>query len=209
MQQKRLILALAISTAILFLWSYLVPVKPPQNNNQPSSVPSSSAQVGSSQAQSTNLPPVQAGTTTPSPAAAPQRTIRIKTPLYEAKFDTRGAEPTSWVIKKNKNSGSEIYSVAGNRKNRIPLELISPEGLKRQHRQVPLQIVTGDASLDSTLISATYKLEGVDGSDRDVEISLAPGENKQLTFVLEDGASRLQVRKTLEFDADRYDTDLT
>ncbi len=209
MQQKRLILALAISTAILFLWSYLVPVKPPQNNNQPSSVPSSSAQVGSSQAQSTNLPPVQAGTTTPSPAAAPQRTIRIKTPLYEAKFDTRGAEPTSWVIKKNKNSGSEIYSVAGNRKNRIPLELISPEGLKRQPRQVPLQVVTGDTNLDSTLSSATYKLEGVEGNNGDVEVSLAPGEKKQLTFVLEDGASRLQVRKTLAFDADRYDTDLT
>ena len=209
MQQKRLILALAISTAILFLWSYLVPVKPPQNNNQPSSVPSSSAQVGSSQAQSTNLPPVQAGTTTPSPAAAPQRTIRIKTPLYEAKFDTRGAEPTSWVIKKNKNSGSEIYSVAGNRKNRIPLELISPEGLKRQPRQVPLQVVTGDTNLDSTLSSATYKLEGVEGNNGDVEVSLGPGEKKQLTFVLEDSASRLQVRKTLAFDADRYDTDLT
>ncbi len=209
MQQKRLILALAISTAILFLWSYLVPVKPPQNNNHPSSVPSPSTQVGSSQGQATNPPRVQAGNTTPSLRAAPQRTIRIKTPLYEAKFDTQGAEPVSWIIKKNKNSGSEIYSVAGNKKNRVPLELISPEGLKRQPRQVPLQIVTGDASLDSTLISATYKLEGVDGSDRDVEISLAPGEKKQLTFVLEDGASRLQVRKTLEFDADRYDTDLT
>jgi YidC/Oxa1 family membrane protein insertase len=209
MQQKRLILALAISTAILFLWSYLVPVKPPQNNNPPSSVPSPSLQVGSSQAQATNSPPGQAGTTTQPPTAAPQRTIRIKTPLYEAKFDTRGAEPISWVIKKNENSGSEIYSVAGNKKNRVPLELISPEGLKRQPRQVPLQIVTGDTNLDSALSSATYKLEGVEGNDPDVEVSLAPGEKKQVTFVLEDGASRLQVRKTLVFDADRYDTNLT
>jgi YidC/Oxa1 family membrane protein insertase len=209
MQQKRLILALAISTAILFLWSYLVPVKPPQNNNQPSSVPSPSAQVGSSQGQATNPPPVLAGTTTPSLTAAPQRTIWIKTPLYEAKFDTRGAEPVSWVIKKNKNSGSVIYSVAGNKKNRVPLELISPEGLKRQPRQVPLQIVTGDTALDSTLSSATYKLEGVESNNGDVELSLASGEKKELTFVLEDSVSRLQVRKTLAFDADRYDTDLT
>jgi YidC/Oxa1 family membrane protein insertase len=209
MQQKRLILALAISTAILFLWSYLVPVKPPQNNNQPSSVPSPSAQVGSSQGQATNPPPVLAGTTTPSLTAAPQRTVWIKTPLYEAKFDTRGAEPVSWVIKKNKNSGTETYSVAGNKKNRVPLELISPEGLKRQPRQVPLQIVTGDTSLDSTLSSATYKLEGVESNNGDVEVSLASGEKKELTFVLEDSASRLQVRKTIEFDADRYETDLT
>jgi YidC/Oxa1 family membrane protein insertase len=209
MQQKRLILALAISTAILFLWSYLVPVKPPQNNNQPSSVPSPSAQVGSSQGQATNPPPILAGTTTPSLTAAPQRTVWIKTPLYEAKFDTRGAEPVSWVIKKNKNSGTETYSVAGNKKNRVPLELISPEGLKRQPRQVPLQIVTGDTSLDSTLSSATYKLEGVESNNGDVEVSLASGEKKELTFVLEDSASRLQVRKTIEFDADRYETDLT
>lgn len=209
MQQKRLILALAISTAILFLWSYLVPVKPPQNNNQPSSVPSPSAQVGSSQGQATNPPPILAGTTTPSLTAAPQRTVWIKTPLYEAKFDTRGAEPVSWVIKKNKNSGTETYSVAGNKKNRVPLELISPEGLKRQPRQVPLQIVTGDTGLDSTLSSATYKLEGVESNNGDVEVSLASGEKKELTFVLEDSASRLQVRKTIEFDADRYETDLT
>ena len=207
MQQKRLILALAISTAILFLWSYLVPVKPPQNNNQPSSAPSPPLQVGSPQAQATNSRFVQALTATL--PAAPQRTVRIKTPLYEAKFDSRGAEPISWVIKKNKNSGSEIYSVAGNKKNRVPLELISPEGLKRQPRQLPLQIVTGDTNLDSTLSSGTYKLEGAEGSDGDVEVTLAPGEKKQLTFVLEDGASRLQVRKTLVFDADRYDTDLT
>src|SRR5260370_11822679 len=92
MKQKRLILALAISTAILFLWSYLVPVKPPQNNNQPSSVPSPSLQVGSPQAQATNSPFVQALTTTL--PAAPQRTVRIKTPLYEAEFD-RSEEHTS------------------------------------------------------------------------------------------------------------------
>src|SRR5260370_42572117 len=183
MKQKRLILALAISTAILFLWSYLVPVKPPQNNNQPSSVPSPSLQVGSPQAQATDSPFVQALTTTL--PAAPQRTVRIKTPLYEAEFDSRGAEPISWVIKKNKNSGSEIYSVAGTKKNRVPLELISPEGLKRQPRQVPLQIVTDDTNLDSTLSSATYKLDGAHGPDGHVEVTLAQGENQQETFVLD------------------------
>jgi YidC/Oxa1 family membrane protein insertase len=141
--------------------------------------------------------------------AAPQRTIDIKTPLYEAKFDSRGAEPISWIIKKNKKSGNDIYSVAGNKRDRVPLELISSEGLKRQPRQVPLQLLTGDAALDSALSSGTYKVEGVDSASGDVEVSLVPGERKQLTFVLEDSASRLQVKKTLIFDADRYDTDLT
>jgi len=45
MQQKRLIIALLISTAILFLWSYFNPVKPPvpppspQNQTSPQPTP--------------------------------------------------------------------------------------------------------------------------------------------------------------------------
>ena len=209
MQQKRLILAFALSTAILILWSYFVPNKQPQNSNQPA-VASASPPIGATKTETPNSSQVQSSTVAaPALNAAPQRTIGIKTPLYEAKFDSRGAEPISWIIKKNKKSGSDIYSVAGNKRDRVPLELISSEGLKRQPRQVPLQLLTGDAALDSALSSGTYKLEGVEPANGDVDVSLAPGERKQLTFVLEDSASRLQVRKTLIFDADRYDTDLT
>jgi hypothetical protein len=93
-----------------------------------------------------------------------KRIITIKTPLYEVKFDTRGAEPISWIIRSNKNGGAEIFSVAGKKSDRIPLELISPEGLKRQPREVPLQIQTGDPSLDGTLMAATYRLEGLESN---------------------------------------------
>ena len=48
----------------------------------------------------------------------------------------------------------------------MPLELISPEGLKRQPRMVPLQLQTGDAALDSALSSSTYRVEGVDQPKR-------------------------------------------
>ena len=41
----------------------------------------------------------------PTPDSMPQRKLRIVTPFYEATFDTRGAVATSWIIKKNKNSG--------------------------------------------------------------------------------------------------------
>jgi YidC/Oxa1 family membrane protein insertase len=47
----------------------------------------------------------------------------------------------------------------------------------------------------------------VSATEGDTDLTLAPGERKQLTFVLEDG-SGLQVRKTIDFDAERYDTDL-
>lgn len=206
MQQKRILLALLLSSAILILWNILfpIPTQPPEQN--PAATPSSSATATATPDSNVQISPAI-------PIAAPnvtaaQRTITIRTPLYDVKFDTLGAEPTSWIIKKNKNSGAEIFSVAGNKKDRIPLELISPEGLKRQPRMVPLQLQTGDSALDSVLSSSTYKVEGIDQAEGDVDLSLGPGEQRELTFVLED-ANRIQLRKRIVFDADRYQTDFS
>ena len=207
MQQKRLLLALVLSSAILFLWSYFYPVPPPKNA-QPGPTPSPSASTTPAQQTSGSNPapstqPLQVANLN----AAPKRTITITTPLYVTKFDTQGAEPVSWVITTNKNNSSPIYSVAGKKQDKKPLELISPEGLNRQPRLVPLQLQTGDASLDSLLASATYRVEGIDQREGDVEVNLGPGEKKELTFVFED-ANQIQVRKTIVFDGDRYETDL-
>src|SRR2546425_13315442 len=82
MQQKRLIIALLISTAILFLWSYLVPVQ----QQKPSATPSPSPQAATPL--QTVMPP-GGPTTAPSPVAAgspgasatsaPHRTLLIRT----------------------------------------------------------------------------------------------------------------------------------
>ncbi len=210
MQQKRLILALILSSAILFAWSYFYPVKPPQNaeltataspevspNSTPSSTPSPSTgqhsqPVSSAVAQST----------------APQRFITVRTPLYDIKFDSKGAEPVSWIIKKNKTTESEkeVFSVAASSDKRIPLELISPEGLNRQPRQVPLQIHTGDVNFDITLSSSTYKVEGVDAAEGDAQVDVAKGEKKEITFTL-DGPDGAKVTKSLTFAGDNYITE--
>jgi len=207
MQQRRLLLALILSSAILFLWTFFYPAPAPPKDQQAGATPSPSpsATVNATQSPAPAAPADAPVTTV---AEAPQRTITIKTDLFDAKFDTRGAEPISWVIKKNKNSKSEIYSVAGHKSDKKPLELISPEGLKRQPRLVPLQLQTGDATLDSLLASSMYRVEGADVSNGDVELNLADGETKQLTFILE-GSNGLQVRKTITFHGDQYETDLS
>ena len=203
MQQKRLIFALLISTAILFLWSYFVPVKPPQ----PGVAPSTQAPQ---QTPTPNSTPIAAVTPSPSgsPAdsanAAPHRVISIKTPLYEAKLDSLGAEAVSWIIKTNKDSGEEIYSVAGPKKTKVPLELVSQEGLKRQPREAPLQLATGDASVDSLLTTTNYLIDGVDGGTGDSELVLGAGEKKRISFLLNDKATGLDVVKTLVLDGDSY-----
>lgn len=205
MQQRRLLLALILSAAILFLWTWFYPAPTPPKDQQAGATPSPSPAATVNATQSP-VPVTPNSTPVTAISEAPQRTITVKTDLYDAKFDTRGAEPISWIIKKNKHSNTDIYSVAGHKKDKKPLELISPEGLKRQPRLVPLQVQTGDATLDALLSSSTYRVEGADVSNGDVELSLAPGETKQLTFVLE--ANGLLVRKTISFNGDQYQTNL-
>ena len=206
MQQRRLLLALVLSSAILFLWSYFYPVPPPANQH-PGATPSPAASPAATQSPDTSTAQA-APLPTPNVSAAPQRTLTVRTPLYEAKFDTLGAEPVSWIIKVNKNNNREIYSVGGRKEDKMPLQLISPEGLKRQPRMVPLQLQTGDGALDYALSSSTYKVEGVDQPNGDVDVNLGRGEKKELTFVLED-PNGVQVRKKIVFDAERYETDLS
>ncbi len=184
MQQKRLILALLISTAILFSWSYLVPVKtPPQNPVENLSAPSPTPTPASLNGSPAPVPPEFP--TTAAVAESPQvsrRNLSIKTPLYEAKFDSLGSEVVSWIIKKNKDSGHQIYSVASDKNNKVPLELVPAEGLKRQPREAPLQIITGDSVLDALLTTRNYQIEGVDTPNGDLEIVLGAKEKRSITF---------------------------
>lgn len=203
MQQKRLILALLISTAILFLWSYLVP-KPPAP--QPSASNQATPQPTTSPTATPTTASIPLPVASPSVAAntTPHRIITIKTPLYEVKLDSLGAEAISWIIKKNKDSGQGIYSVAGDKKTHIPLELVSQEGLKRQPREAPLQISIRDASVDAVLSSTNYVVDGVGSTTGDSELILGAGEKRRITFLLSDQSSGLDVVKTVELDADSY-----
>ena len=205
MQQKRLLLALVISSAILFLWTFFYPV-PPQ---KPGATPSPTASPAATQqtASSANVPAPPAQQPIANVSTAPQRMITVRTPLYDAKFDTLGAEPVSWIIKVNKYSKGQrdVYSVAGHKSDKKPLELISPEGLNHQPRLVPFQLQTGDAALDVALSSSTYKVEGVDQPNGDVDVNVKEGEKKELTFVLQD-PNGVQVRKKIVFDGDLYAT---
>ena len=209
MQQKRLILALLISTAILFSWSYLFPAKPPPQDDPGATPPGASPTP-------TPAVPTVSPLTEPTPSTSvtettppvSRRNLSIKTPFYKATIDSLGSEIVSWIIIKNRDSRKDIHSVASDKKADVPLELISPEGLKRQPREGPLQIITGDGALDLLLATRNYQVEGVDKPDGDVEITLGANEKRSITFLLRDGATGLVVTKRLTFDAERYSTDL-
>ncbi|MEP6819505.1 MAG: membrane protein insertase YidC [bacterium] len=212
MQQKRLIIALLISTAILFLWSYLVPTKPPAPTPAVSNQASPQAAVSPATTPATASTPLPAASPSVAVNTTPHRIITIKTPLYETKLDSLGAEAISWIIKKNsaaaKETGQDVYSVAGDKKTHVPLELVSQEGLKRQPREAPLQLSIRDASVDALLSSTNYVIDGIGSTTGDSEVTLAAGEKKRITFLLNDQASGLDVVKTIVLDADSYIADL-
>jgi len=210
MQQTRLVLALLISTVILIGWYYLFPIKPTQNTNQNrSNVSNTSASPSPTAGQAVTTAPSPAQPSSSSPAqTVRQRNVVIKTPLYDAKFDTQGAVATSWILKANKDNGKELSSAGGDKHNKLRLELISQEGLKHQPREAPFDLVTGDVSLDGLIAGTNYTVDGYQDSGGDVEINIAPNEQKRVNFVLRDVANNVEVTKAITFKADTYSTDI-
>ena len=205
MDQKRLLLAFVLSAVILFGWTYFFPpaVEEQQNANNPQPASASPTPVSSQQPAQADTQPVL--TTPASPDAVPQRTVTVLTPLYEVKFDSRGATAKSWIIRKNKEKGGEgkpLRSASSTKDKPEPLELIPQEGLNRG--LAPLRILTGRQDLDATINSRNFVVGGVESGVPEVKLDLKPGEQKAIEFSLSEPGGNLEVLKRLTFDADNY-----
>src|ERR1041384_4668684 len=224
MEQKRLLLAFLLSAAILLGWTFFIQrTQPPQTNtnsdNANSAQQATNANTATPQQPNANQPAPQpqgqqtTATATTAPDTTPERTITITTPLYEVKLDSRGAVATSWIIKKNKLNGNNLYSVAGDKKNRKRLELIPseqvepnlPENLRQETRSTPLRLSLGDAALDSLLANRNYQIDSTSGD----AVTLKQHEDQSVTMTLHDDATGLDVTKTFHFYADNYGLDLS
>jgi len=212
MEQRRLLLAFTLSAAILFGWTYFIDRTTPKQNN--SNTPAETADNPTPAASSA---PESIAPITSSPATAvfsadnvPQRTVTVATPLYDVKLDSRGAVATSWIVKQNRDTGRPLYSVAGDKNNRQPLELIPAEALRQKSPGAPLLLATGDAALDNLLASKNFKIDGLDdeSGNNEARIELKSGETRQLDFTMRDEANGVEVVKTLRFDANSYSVDL-
>lgn len=208
MEQKRFILAILLSAAILFAWSYLAPQPPPspdapQQETTPSPTPSTTPQSNRElvSPQPTN------NLTIASEDSTPQRTVTIVTPLYEVKLDSRGAVATSWILKRNRESGQPLNSVGGDRNSPMPLELVSQQGLAQNPREAPLRLVTPDENLNLALDNRSYQIEGIETESGDARIELNNGEQRRISFLLRDEATGVEVSKSLVFSADTYSVD--
>jgi YidC/Oxa1 family membrane protein insertase len=211
---------LVASAAILVIWNYISPPRPPQNananananaNGQPPGSPAASP-TAQALASATPTPSQTTASAEPSPETVPQRKVRIVTPLYEVTLDTRGAVATSWILTKIKHpdgSLKDVYGASSTRNNQQKLELIPspPPGIAAEKLLQPLQIETGDAAVDGALRNRNYRTFGPNAETGDETINVPTG-SKQIDFVIHDEATGLDATKRLTFFADRYIAEL-
>jgi YidC/Oxa1 family membrane protein insertase len=202
--QSRFLIAAVASMVVLFAWSYFYsPTKPAANNAntevaanantaQPSPVPTTATQQ-----------PVQPQPTTETVADAnPNRTITIKSPLYEVRLDSKGGLATSWIILRNKSPKNDypIYADGSHGDEKKPLELISTKAAEQ--REFPFRLETEDQVLNNDLNGRNYQISAAEDT-----ITLAAGEEKavELTLTLDKGVT---VKKSFVFRGDSYVADL-
>jgi YidC/Oxa1 family membrane protein insertase len=195
--QSRFMIAAALSIGVLMLWTYLFPPpKPPENANSNANVAVANTQT-TPEAQPT---PVAQQTVQQTPDEIPNKTVSIKSPLYQVKLDSKGALATSWILIKNVRQGAkdmELWAEGSNETTKIPLELIYQNSA---NREFPFRLLTGDQNLDTLLNDKNYKLSS------EGEINLNGNESKQIDFTL--NSDNVEVTKSFIFHADSYITDL-
>jgi YidC/Oxa1 family membrane protein insertase len=209
--QFRFLIAAVLSMAVLFGWTYFFPGP----KVDPNDANSNTAQVNSNTATPTapelaQQQPNAQQTATPTndtPDANPNKEITVKTPLYQVKLDSKGAVATSWILLKNisteDRNGKLLFADGSTKDNEKPLELVSQEGLKREPREAPFRLSTGDQNLDIFLNQKNYQV-----SVNQENVELTGDQTQQVDYVLKDEANGLEITKTFTFRADSYLTDL-
>jgi YidC/Oxa1 family membrane protein insertase len=202
MMEKRVIVFLVLSLAIIFGYEYLLkelgllPEQPVSTESAPSS-PSEPAVSPPATASSPNVP----SATPDSPASGShERTssrdsaksaaelIEVDTALYHAKFSSRGAVLTNWELKHYRGSSDGHPAV----------ELVRQGG----KFSGPLSVTTDSADLTKELSEGVYRVE------KDFTTLDQTGQTGHVIFVYESAAAGVRIEKQLTFHADSYIVDV-
>lgn len=191
--------------AILFGWQYFFAPKPPPagDANANANIAANTAQPAAPQPAPTAQAP-QPTTAEVTPDTTPNRTITIKSPLYEVTLDSKGGVATSWIILKNLSPKNDfpVHADGSHNGDQKPLQLISEEALKRNPREIPFRLSTDDAALNTAINDRNYQISAPEES-----ITLTAGQEKAVEFTMTD-ASGVEVKKSFVFRADSYVADL-
>ncbi len=195
--------AAVLSMVVLFGWSYFYAPTPKPADNVNVAANTNTAQTTTAQPVATSQPQTQT-TAEITPDTTPNRTITIKSPLYEVTLDSRGALATSWILLKNRAPNGEypIYADGSTSSDNKPLQLISQKALDQTPRDIPFRLSADDQNLTNLINERNYQISAPEET-----VTLADGQEKQIDFTLTD-ASGVEVKKSFIFRADSYVADL-
>ncbi len=202
--QFRFLIAAVLSMVVLFGWSYFyAPTRPTSNSN--TATEANTQQPAQTQPSAAPQAPAPSPATFAStPDTTPNRTITIKSPLYEVTFDSKGAVATSWVLLRNRTpmGDTAIYADGSTDTEKKPLQLISQKALEQNPRELPFRLLTGDQNITTLANERNYQISAAEQS-----ITLAPGEERKIDFSLT-GENGIDIKKSFVFRADSYVADL-
>lgn len=175
MDERRLLLAVALSLLVLTAYSLLFPAAPPPA--QPP-VPAASQPLATpAPAEAGAVPSPVAPSATPVPAVADERERRVEVsgPDFTVAFSNRGARLVSWTLGRYKDARG------------APEEMVPAAGAGIR----PLDIETGAADVDARLKEALFRASAE-------TVHVAPGVPAPLLFEYSDG--QIEAEKSLEFE---------
>ena len=207
--ERRLILAVVLSFALLaFYWIFFL--------KKPAQVQTSGPAAPPTQVQNQTLPPaLPPAKQEAKPAAKPAETrvvsaqavfteneemVKVETPLYLAEWSTKGAVLKSWKLTDvDKQKKYKYMDEGGN-----PLELVNiePPELKVSNRY-PFYIDSGDQAINEKINNNKAEFYRVSTTS----LNIREGRPAELSFVYDDGAG-LRVEKKFIFNGSSYDFSL-
>jgi YidC/Oxa1 family membrane protein insertase len=177
--ERRVLLAISLSFAVLFVYQALfAPPPPPASVNAPSTAPSAS--VAQAPGTATILPPA-GNVTTPTPAPPPvsalvvgesaEREIVVETAAVRAVFTNRGGRLRHWELKQYTDDDEGPIDL-------IP-EVIPPE------MPLPFSLRVDDPTVTARLNDALYRVSGPDAGTVTFELETAEGLRVRKVFALD------------------------
>jgi YidC/Oxa1 family membrane protein insertase len=184
--EKRVVVAIALSIAILFAFRYY--------QERTGQIPKQRPPIAETTTGSNQKPPVQAEVkpaAAPAPLAelpaeesVPARQIVIQSDLYRAVLDNRGAVLTSWQLTRFKTGKGEIFEM-------IPT-------VHAEQDQYPGSLVFEDEALKTIANTQNYAVEIIDGKDVGGALT-APA-----TIVMRLRRGDVVIEKRYQFEAANY-----
>ncbi|HSO75722.1 MAG TPA: YidC/Oxa1 family insertase periplasmic-domain containing protein, partial [Blastocatellia bacterium] len=202
MDRTRVILAMALSMAVLMAWPVVMrrffPPPPAIDIEQPIDQPNAQPQAAADPGAKPQAPagvskaPSQTSPQLPPTQVAQREPITIKTEYWTAKLSNHGAIATSWILTSYPEGGAvrQIRPAEGEH-----LELI-PQDIPGELPQPFSLRLPWSPELTRQLSEANFQVEGLGPNENEIDLSQA-GAQKEITFVYSSPA--VTARKTFKF----------